>query len=147
MQLKHLVYRFTHEFNGGVTALSSLMGKNEKVMQLKINPNNTTHFVTVDELDMLADLSGSNGLLADYFAAKADAVVYALPTVNDMDEEAVLDSFLNIGKQLGTLSSDFQKAYADGDIKANELRQLEDDITQGLKALLVLKATLNRISE
>lgn len=147
MQLKHLVYRFTHEFAGGVTALSSLMGKNEKVMQLKINPNNTTHFVTVDELDMLADLSGSNAALADYFAAKCESVVYPLPNVNELDEEALLDSFLNIGKQLGTLSSDFQKAYADGEIKPKELTELEDDITQSLKALLVLKATLHRISE
>jgi hypothetical protein len=147
MGIKHLVYRVAHNFNGGVVSLSSLMNKNEKVMQHKINPNNSTHFVTIEELETIADFTNSNLAIAQYFADKAGALVYVTPDMTGQDEQNLLDAFISINSHVGHISTVFSEAYGDGTISEKERLHINREIDDAERALLVLKDTVNRIAK
>lgn len=145
MSLQHIIYRVSHGFPGGVVGLSDLMGKNDRVMNQKINPNNNTHFLTLEEVETIADFTNSNLAMAEYFAGKANCIIHALPDVSHMDEEALLDAFVKITKQMGDLSAEFLKSYRDGMITIKEFKSLAIEIGRVESALMVYKATLERM--
>ena len=147
MGIRHLVYRVAHSFNGGVVALSSLMNKNEKVMQAKINPNNTTHFVTIEELETIGDFTNSNLTIAQYFAEKVGGLVYLAPDMSGQDEQNLLDAFISINSHVGHISTTFMESYADGEITEHERKRINKEIDNAERALLVLKETVNRIAK
>ena len=147
MSLQHLMYGLAHKFNGGLVALSAVMNKNDRVMNQKVNPNNTTHFLTLEEFETIADFTNGNLKVAEYFANKENAVVYVLPDISGQDEEALLDSFVGITHKLGTLSDEFLKSYSDGNITTKELKDLIVEIHKVEQALLVHKETLKRIAK
>lgn len=147
MSLQHLMYGLAHKFNGGLVALAAVMNKNDRVLNQKVNPNNTTHFLTLEEFETIADFTNGNLKVAEYFANKENAVVYVMPDLSGNDEEALLDSFVGITQKLGELSAEFLNSYADGQITNKELSKLFAEINKVEQALLVHKETLKRIAK
>lgn len=145
MTIKHVAYRLAHGFVGGAISLAALMGKHEKVMQNKLNPNNDQHHLTVDELEMIADFTSGNIAVAEYFAGKANAVVVQLPNMDEFGDMALLDSFMDIMSELGSLSKEFQSAYADGDINKQEFKRIADNIGKAQGRLLAFQNTVQRV--
>ncbi len=145
MTIKHLAYRFAHEFKGGAIALANMMGKGEKVFQNKLNPNSETHFLNIDEFEMLADFADRNLDVAEFFAHKVNAVVVQLPAGQECDM-ALLDVFMSVMKELGEVSSKFQQAYADGVISQFEYHEICKEVDDVIARLLTFKNEVNRVS-
>lgn len=144
MTIKHLVYRLAHDYPGSVAGLAPLMNKGLQVLSNKLNPNSTSHFLSVGELEMLADFTQSNLQLAEYFASKAHAVVIQLPEVDESDM-GILDLFLSAVKEFGDISGSFQKAFEDGRIDSKEFKLISREFDQSLARLLELKSGIERI--
>ena len=125
-------------------ALAVLMGKGEKVLQNKLNPNNDQHLLNVDEFEMLADFTNNNLSAAEYFAAKCNAVVVTLPAVAESDM-ALLDLYMAAMKELGEVAGAFQEAYADGRITPREFDKIALEIDDVLAKLLEFKGAINRV--
>ena len=145
MTIQHLAYRLAHSFNGGVVALAAVMGKSDKVLASKLNPNVDTHHLNIAELDMLADFTDSNLALAEYFAQKAHAVVVVLPTIPDESDMGLLDGYMAIMKEMGELASRFQTAYSDGDISQKEFEQIQTEVNDVQSQLLAFQAQIKRV--
>lgn len=145
MTIAHLAYRLAHQFNGGVVALSSMMGKGEKVLQSKLNPNTDTHHLNIEELEMLADFTASNLSVAEYFAEKANAVVVPLPDMPDLSDMGLLDGFMAIMAEIGLLSAEFQKDYADGEITKKEFERIAIEVSAVQSKLLSFQASIKRV--
>ena len=137
MTIKHFTYNLAHNFSGGIAGLASFMGKGYQVLNNKLNPNSTTHFLTIAELEVLADFTNSNVQVAEYFASKAGAVVVQLPNFPESDM-GMLDLFLSASKEFADISSTFQTAYADGQIDHKEF-------DEALARIIELKAGIERI--
>lgn len=144
MTIKYLAYRFAHEFAGGAVALASLMGRGEKVLQNKLNPNSESHHLTIDEFSMLADFTNRNFDAATFFAEKINAVVVCMPDVVEGDM-ALLDAYMQIVTEMGKLASEFQKAYADGTIDAQEYKRICKAIDAQSGKLQAFKASVKRV--
>lgn len=144
MTIKHLAYRIAHDFPGSVAGLASLMGRGDVVLRNKLNPNSETHFLTVQEFETIVDFAEQNHLVAEYFATKAGGVFMKLPDVPESDM-ALLDVFMSAMKELGEVSSAFQKSYADGDITSREFADISDEIDDVLAKLLEFKAAVKRV--
>lgn len=145
MTIQHLAYRLAHGFNGGVVALAVMMGKGDKVLASKLNPNIDTHHLNITELDMLADFTGGNLALAEYFAQKAHAVVVVLPSVSDESDMGLLDGYMAIMTEMGELAGRFQSAYSDGDITQKEFEQIEKEVSDVQSKLLAFQAQIKRV--
>jgi len=146
LTITHLAYRLAKKFNGGLVALASAMGKGEKVLASKLNPNTDTHHLNIEELDTLADFTDSNLELATYFAEKVNGVVLRLPTIPDDSDMGMLDIVMSSMKELGEVFSTFQTAYADGDITNAEYMKISNEIDDVIVRLLELKTAVKRVS-
>lgn len=140
MTIAHLAYRIAHDFKGGVVGLASMMGRGDKVLASKLNPNIDTHHLTIGELEMLADFTDTNYDVAQYFADKCNAVVFKLPAVDDESDMCLLDAYMQIMKELGELSAEFQSAYADGKINNKEFARIAGEVTGVQSKLLAFQS-------
>lgn len=127
MNLEDLVYRIAHDYPGGVRPLASRMSDRDGYAQLllnKLNPNISTNHTSVREMEQIVDITDKNLEAAQFFAAKANAVVIPL-MVCDGSDMALLDGFMEVVKELGEFSAEFQKDWADGRITAREFQRLK----------------------
>lgn len=145
MKITHLAYRIAHGYRGGVVALSSMMGKNDRVMASKLNPNIDTHHLTIEELSMLADFTNTNVEVAQYFAQKQNAVVVELPAIPADGDMSLLDNYMDIMKELGELSTEFQQDFADGNINDKEFERIADQVAQVQAKLSAFQLSVKRI--
>lgn len=122
-----------------------MMGKGEKVFQNKLNPNSETHYLNIDEFEMLTDFADRNLDVAEYFAQKVNAVVVKLPAGQECDM-ALLDVFMSVMKELGDVSSKFQQAYADGDINQFEYSDICKEIDDVVSRVLAFKEEVRRVA-
>jgi len=132
----HFVYRIAREYKGTIAGIASMMGRNEKVLASKLNPNVDTHHLNIDELELLAEFTDTSIDVAQYFASKANAVVVRLPDMPDGSDLCLLDAYMQIMKELGELSAEFQKAFADGVINRKEFSRICVEVT-GVQAKLL----------
>lgn len=116
-----------------------------QVMRNKLNPNSTSHFLTVQEFEMLVTLLGGELAIARYFAQQKNAVVVELPEVNESDM-ALLDLFMASMIELGNLSKSFQESYADGVINQQELIAIKKVTSTVIAKLLEFQAAVERVS-
>lgn len=145
MKITHLAYRIAHEYRGGVVALSSMMAKNDRVMASKLNPNIDTHHLTIEEFSMLADFTNTNVEVAQYFAEKQNAVVVELPAIPAGGDMGLLDNYMDIMKELGELSTEFQKDFADGNINNKEFDCIAHQVSQVQARLSAFQYSVKRI--
>jgi hypothetical protein len=145
VKITHLAYRIAHEYRGGVVALSSMMGKNDRVMASKLNPNIDTHHLNIEELSMLADFTNTNIEVAQYFAQKQNAVVVELPNIPADSDMSLLDNYMDIMKELGQLSTEFQSDFADGNINTKEFERIARHVSQVQARLSAFQYSVKRI--
>lgn len=145
MTIAHVAYRLAHKFNGGVVALSAMMGKGEKVLASQLNPNTDTHHLSIESLEMLADFTNGNLEIATYFAEKANAVVIPLPNIPDLSDMGLLDGYMAIMREFGELSARFQEAYADGDISHKEFESIAHEVNAVQAKLQLFLTSVNRV--
>lgn len=146
MTYAHKIYHLAHNYPGGVVALATAMQMGEKVLQNKVNPNTETHDLgSKRQLEMFLDFTNGNQETAEYFAAKCNAVVVKLPEVANLGDMALLDSFMAIMRELGDLSSEFQTAYADGEINKKEFEKIAIEVAAVQSKLLAFQAAIQTV--
>lgn len=126
-------------------ALASLMGKGEKVLQNKLNPNSETHYLNISELEMLADFANGNTALAEYFAQKDNAAVVPLPACEITGDMSLLDAFMEASSQVGMFAYEFKQAWADGRVTVQEFERLEKIQFESIGKRLALLAEIRRV--
>ena len=63
MNLADAVYRTVHEYPGGATALAARMGMSSNMLSNKVNPNNDTHHLRLDEANTLMSFTNDYRIL------------------------------------------------------------------------------------
>lgn len=144
MTIRHLAYRIAHSYPGSVNRLAAEMGKGVQVLTNKLNPNSETHHLTVDELQMIADFTGRNLEVADFFAQKADAVVVPIPEIEQGDM-GLLDAYLAADVERGMISQRFMRAYADGRIDPQEFEEIKIQTFSAIAKQLAWLAEIERV--
>lgn len=147
MNIKHLAYRIAHEFCGGVAGLADMMGKGKTVLLNKLNPNSTTHFLTIFELEEIADFTGQNLSLAQFFAEKCNAVVVPLPPESEATGDMnMLEAFMHASVTAGDFAREFTDAWSDGRITPNEFEAMRSKVHAQIASQLGLLAKIEQIA-
>lgn len=155
MSIRDLAHRIAMKYPGGIAALAVRMKPPKpgetlaqsfiQVLRNKLNPNSTTHHLYIEEFEDQVDLADANLEVAEHFAQKANAVVISLPMLAcDGSDMELLDGFLEIVRELGEFSAEFQKSWADGRITADEFARLSAE-ARDIQARVV--AQLGRIEQ
>jgi hypothetical protein len=150
LTIRHLAHRIAHDFEGGTEGLLNFMnlGRETKLsfqmLTNKLNFNCTSHHLYIEELEQILDRTNRNISVAEYFAAKANAVVFQLPEFPESDM-ALLDVFMRANEELGDVSGAFRKAYADGNINNIEFAAISGEIDDVIAVLLEFKSAVKRV--
>lgn len=131
------IYHTAHSYPGGVHALAMRMGKSGDTLTHKVNPNNTTHHLTVDESVAMQDLSGTAWILQAEARRLGCVVVKAVPASTD-DPHAL---YWQATAQLAELQHAVADAFEQG-VTRNALRRCDGQAAEAISAINNLLAAL-----
>ncbi len=133
------------QHKGGAVALAPLIGVKSSTLSNKVNPNVDTHHLSLDEaVGIMAITQNYNMLKAA--AAALDHAVVEMPTekLAQNGDLELLDGCLILQKEMGEVAEAFRKAWEDGNIDSQDLkdikREMYDVFSQGLAVINCLEA-------
>jgi hypothetical protein len=150
VRLRHLLHRLIYASPAGITGVLEYFNAgrvNKMSLQTltnKVNFNSTSHTTTTDEFEQAIDLINCNYEVAEYFARKCNSIVFRLPDI-EIGDMALLDGFMDIMKEIGEISMEFQAAMSDGRINQNEMNRIAKEISDAQSKLLAWQARVNQV--
>lgn len=131
-------YHTAHEFPGGVPALARRMAMSANTLQNKVNPQNTTHHLTLREACTMQDVSGDYRVLHTLSARLNHAAISMHTDANGM----TLGKVTALAKEFGDVLTAVNESVADGSVSPNDMRHMEKEAGELMGALHGLLANL-----
>lgn len=124
MDVRDAAHLIGHHYPGGVAALAARMGMVPGVLQNKLNPNNDSHHLRLDESVLLQQVAGNPAILHAMAQQLGFTCVRATPAQDGGDP---VEAFM----ALAMAHADFTRAVADAlhgkeTVSKNELRRATD---------------------
>lgn len=116
MNIQDAAYQTVHDYQGGSESLAPRIGMSPAILRNKVNPNNTTHHLTLREASALMGVTNDFRILHG-LAAEHDHV--AQKCCAD-DAGSILSAMLVAAAAKGSLASTLSEAMADLKITTNE---------------------------
>lgn len=143
MNIVDSAHRTVHAYPGGSESLAPRIGMSAAVLRNKVNPNNTTHHLSLVEADEILSITGDHRMLHDLAAAHG----YTLQRFEAQGSKAsVLSLLLATNTSKGEFAHALDEALADGLITENEMRVIADAGTSVQAAMVVLLARLRAMA-
>lgn len=122
MNVLDAAYSTAHDYPGGTPSLAPRMGISAAILRGKVNLADAGHHLTLAEAMRMQAITNDHRIL-HVMAEELGYVCIRLPESGASDME-LLDSFMSVLKELGDFSNEFQKDWADGRIKQDEIVRL-----------------------
>lgn len=144
MNTADAAYDTVHDYPGGSESLGPRVGMSPAVLRNKVNPNNETHHLTVNEASRIM------GKAQDYRILHALAAEHGFMlqrAESAPDAGNVLQSLLRANAAEGDFDRALEEALADNLITPNELRTINDAALKQQVATLMLLAKLRAFAQ
>ena len=143
MNIQDAAHRIGHEYPGGAVALAHRMGINPTVFNSKLNPNNTTHHLTLVEAQRMQQLTGRTDILEAMASELGYVIMHRPGTVDGCDiPSAPRRSLVEFGDWMREVDA----ALTDGKVTLNEVRAIERELVQMIGQAQVLTACLSEMT-
>lgn len=139
MNVIDAAHRTVHAYPGGSESLGPRIGISPAVLRSKVNPNNTTHRLALEEADEIM------GLTQDYLILQALAANHGFGLHRLEAEQGsgnVLTTMLGLNVCEGEFARTLHDALADGVISDREMNQIADAGHQVQSTLIQLISML-----
>lgn len=143
MNVDDAAYAVVHDYPGGSEALAPRLGMSAAVLRNKVNPNNTTHHLTLREAQKVTVLTGDPRILHAQ-ALETSRIVLDAPNGDDAaaSDMAVLEIVAAVWGTQGDLGAAIHTALADGVMEAVEYQAIKE---AGNRAQAKIAALLRRL--
>ncbi len=134
-------YHAVHDYRpGGLPVVSVMMEKSQEVLRKKVNEQNTTHVLTLNEAMHILRITGDTRIL-DAICAEAGVVWFAPENVpkEPADMDVLASGTTLMGRTVSVLT-ELQAALADGEIDVVERARIDQRIME-------LHQSISHISE
>ena len=118
MNLADAVYRTVHEYPGGATALAARMGMSSNMLSNKVNPNNDTHHLRLDEANTLMSFTNDYRILHAQAETHSKVCIH-LPECLEKKELDKFEMLLEVGARNGDMFDLIKKSRLDGTCPKN----------------------------
>lgn len=127
-------YNTAHEYPGGITALALRMGVNANTLTNKVNPNNTTHHLSLREAVTMQDMSGNYAVLHAMAEALGHTCTRATPDQSFGDP---LDTYMRMQLALADFGRAIADAVRDGDgnVTSNKVRRADHHAQEAIASI------------
>lgn len=135
MNIIDAAHKTVHDYPGGSESLGPRIGMSPAVLRNKVNPNNTTHHLTLQEASEIVGVTGDHRIL-HALAAEHD---YILARTDAGEGGNVLSLMLSASARKGEFAQLLHDSLKDGHITEREMRQLAgagDDVKSAMVLLL-----------
>ena len=146
MNVMDAAHATAHDYPGGAGILAARLKMNPVVLNSKVNPNTSTHHLTLMEAMRMMALSGDHRILR----AQNEELGYLppIPRVSaDVSDVALLESYTKLISELGDFSTKFHLALADGRVTKKEVKRLRSEMLDFVGAGEELLNRLEQIAE
>jgi len=116
MNIIDAAHKTVHDYPGGSESLGPRIGMSPAVLRNKVNPNNTTHHLTLAEASEVMGLTGDHRILHALAAEHG----YTLQSVNAPSAGSIMAAMLAAAAAKGDLAGVLAEALADNRITPNE---------------------------
>jgi len=113
-----------HDYKGGSEALGAVIGMSPAVLRNKVNPNNTTHHLTLAEADRIVRMTGDVRILAAFAHGNGYLLVKAPESCGESDM-SVLEQVAALMIAHGTFGHEVYDALADGGVDQQEMQRVD----------------------
>lgn len=113
-----------HDYKGGSEALGAVIGMSPAVLRNKVNPNNTTHHLTLAEADRIVRLTGDVRILAAFAHGNGYLLVKAPESCGESDM-SVLEQVAALMIAHGRFGHEVYDALADGGVDQQEMLRVD----------------------
>ena len=124
MHVTDAAYATVHDYPGGAASLAPRVGTTVGVLNSKVNPNTTTHHLTLAEAVKLIDLTGDTRILHAMALQAGAVLVEGCADLPDCDM-AVLESMTAVFACAGQLGASVHEGLADRTLTAKEFKAIE----------------------
>ncbi|WP_191578600.1 MULTISPECIES: phage regulatory CII family protein [Achromobacter] len=113
-----------HDYKGGSEALGAVIGMSPAVLRNKVNPNNTTHHLTLAEADRIVRMTGDVRILAAFAHGNGYLLVKAPESCGESDM-SVLEQVAALMIAHGKFGHEVYDALADGGVDEQEMQRVD----------------------
>ncbi|UDG74242.1 phage regulatory CII family protein [Achromobacter sp. 77] len=113
-----------HDYKGGSEALGAVVGMSPAVLRNKVNPNNTTHHLTLAEADRIVRMTGDVRILAAFAHGNGYLLVKAPESCGESDM-SVLEQVAALMIAHGRFGHEVYDALADGGVDQQEMQRVD----------------------
>lgn len=117
MNIRFLIKNLVRD--AGAAGIAEKMGIVDKTFRNKIDPNQDTHHLYVEEIDSLVDALDTDAI-AHYFAEQRGLMCIKKPSFDNVSDQAIYDLSLIVREKEGIYSKVIRAAMADGEIDFHE---------------------------
>lgn len=119
MNVKDAAYAVVHDYPGGSESLAPRIGMSAAILRNKVNPNNTTHHLTLDEADRITTVTGNLRIL-HALSAEHRQVMLPIDEGDDASDMAVLEAIAAMWSSNGDLGTAVHHALSDNVLTRRE---------------------------
>lgn len=131
------VYHTAHRYPGGVHALAARMARSGDTLSHKVNPNNTTHHLTLEEAVMIQELSGCAFILQ----AEARRLGYVVTKAIPASSSDPVELHWQMAAKLAELHHAVADAFAHG-VTRNSMRRCDGMASEAIGCINNMLAAL-----
>lgn len=135
-----------HDYPGGCESLAPRVGMSAAVLRNKVNPNNTTHHLTLLEAVKQSEITNDDRALEAWAASRGYALV-KLPQVSDCCDSAIVEMMGKAWETHGDVGREITKTLEDGRVEHKEVTRVESRIFAHAQVLFNLAARLRGMAE
>lgn len=146
MNIADAAYATVHDYPGGSESLAPRLGMIPAVLRNKVNPNNESHRLALDEAARIMAVTNDARMLSALFD-HLGYVCVQLPAAPDGSDMALLDGFLGMVSQFGEFATEFNKDWSDGRIDPKELSRLRQRFCRMLQSGLGFMHRIEALAE
>lgn len=134
MNVIDAAHRTIHDYPGGSESLGVRVGISPAVLRSKVNPNTSTHHLTLAEADRIMGVTGDFQILHSLAANHG----FVLSLVSREPTCPILAAILQAQAAHGELSGVIEVAMRDGRISANEKADIEESALHAVSKVLAM---------
>lgn len=146
MNITDAAYAVAHDYPGGTESLAPRLGMSGAVLRNKVNPNNTTHHLTLAEAVRMSEITSDRRIL-EAWARETGLVLMEVPAAENCADGEVIEMMSESMKTFGDIGAEITKTFEDGRVEQKEARRVRDAIWVHLSKLFGLSNRIDGMAE
>jgi hypothetical protein len=139
-------YAVAHDYPGGTESLAPRIGMSGAVLRNKVNPNNSTHHLTVAEALRISQITGDVRIV-QALARELGMALIEIPNADQCADSDVIELMAKSLQTHGEIGREINKTFEDGRVEHHEVARVKDRVWSHMVTVLGLVGRIEGMAE